>query len=69
MSCTPTFENFCGPTINTEKEEATFNKLKTSTNSTSNHHSDHILTKCPCKTADAKRTKRSRYSREEIHDP
>ena len=35
---------FCGRTINTEKEEATFNKLKTSTNLTSNHHSDHILT-------------------------
>ena len=35
---------FCGCTINTEKEEATFNKLKTSTNLTSNHHSDHILT-------------------------
>ena len=34
---------FCGQTINTEKEEATFNKLKTSTSLTSNHHSDHIL--------------------------
>ena len=34
---------FCGRTIDTEKEQATFNKLKTSTNLTSNHHSDHIL--------------------------
>ena len=34
---------FCSQTINTEKEEATFNKLKTSTKLTSNHHSGHIL--------------------------
>ena len=36
---------FCGQTINTGQEEATFNKLKTSRNLTSNHHHGHILTK------------------------
>ena len=36
---------FCGQTISTGKEEATFNKLKTSTNLTSNHHHGYILTK------------------------
>ena len=34
---------FRGRTINTGKEEATFNKLRTSTNLTSNHHSNNIL--------------------------
>ena len=36
---------FYGQTINTGKEEATFNKVKKSTNLTSNHLHGHILTK------------------------
>ena len=33
-----------GPTANSEKEEATFNSLKTFTNITSSHHSDQVVT-------------------------
>ena len=35
---------FSGRCFNTEKEEATFNKLKISTNLTSNHHPDNVIT-------------------------
>ena len=41
MSWTPNFEKYF---VAQKKEEVTFNKLKISTNLTSNHHSDQILT-------------------------
>ena len=41
MSWTPKFEKYF---VVQKKEEVTFNKLKISTNLTSNHHSDQILT-------------------------
>ena len=34
---------FSGRSINTEKEEATFHHLKVSSNLTSNHHPDHVI--------------------------
>ena len=39
-----------GRTANTEKEEATFNSLKTFTNITSNHHSDQVVTNALIRT-------------------
>ena len=39
-----------GRTANTEKEDATFNSLKTFTNITSNHHSDNTVTNALIRT-------------------
>ena len=39
-----------GRTANTEKEQATFNSLKTFTNITSNHHSDQVVTNALIRT-------------------
>ena len=39
-----------GHTANSEKEEATFNSLKTFTNITSNHHSDQVVTNALIRT-------------------
>ena len=37
------YQVFCGRSANTEKEEATFNTLKTFTNLTSNHHPQNVI--------------------------
>ena len=39
-----------GHTANSEKEESTFNSLKTFTNITSNHHSDQVVTNALIRT-------------------
>ena len=41
--CRQEYRVISGRTSNTESEEATFNRVKTSTNLTSNHHLDHIV--------------------------
>ena len=60
----PQFRLFSGRSINTEKEEATFHQLKTSSNIASNHHADRVISNAMIRLQAKKKNLNENYIKE-----